>query len=183
MQAGRLFFLFFLFVFTVSAADVRIYKNEGCGHCVGYLEDLMEMLGKNGYTGIEIKDFMKSDEARREVAEIQRRFNVPIAMQGHLIVLIEDQYLFEGHVPVESMEDYLKKPRGPIVVTQDNMDNPRTYQMLVNNRIQTYELTTSFRDAMQMTQPIGQDELVQYAPYGLLILAGIGIVYSWRGAK
>lgn len=174
-----LLILFFPYVFPASAL---IYKNGGCGHCGPYVEGLVSMLGENGYKDYVVKDFMQDEQARKDVAAIQERFGVPLQMQGHMLVLIDNKYLFEGHVPAGLIESYLKNPKDQVVVTQDSMDKPTSYFMLMNGRVETCPID----------QPIGECDghgtdadgfaILQnpLIPMGFLVLGAAVLLYSIR---
>lgn len=165
---------------------VRIYKNSGCGHCVPYIEELAEMLLKNGYSDITITDYLSDDDARKEVFEINKRFGVPLQMQGHMLVLIGEDYLFQGHVPVNLIEGYLKNPRGKVVVTQDSMDKPTTYQMLDGGRVYACSLDTpleecAFRGSGGTFDNAQQPQQLDLLVFGLLAIGGAAAIYALRG--
>ncbi|MEW6721746.1 MAG: hypothetical protein AB1324_00635 [Candidatus Micrarchaeota archaeon] len=167
----------------VFAGQVLVYKNEGCGHCVMYMDSLMDMLERNGYGEVVIKDYMSDPQARSEVASIQERFGVPLGMQGHLIVLVEGSYLFEGHVPVELMEEYLKAPQGPVVVTQDSMDEPASYKMLMDGKEHECPIDQPIAECAASGEAGqgGPGNLGLVLPLALLALAGGFVAYSLRG--
>ncbi|MEW6035175.1 MAG: hypothetical protein AB1529_01050 [Candidatus Micrarchaeota archaeon] len=167
----------------VFAGGVLIYKNEGCGHCVMYMDDLMDMLERNGYSDVAIKDYMSDAQARTEVAAIQERFGVPLGMQGHLLVLVDDKYLFEGHVPPELIEGYLKAPGGQVVVTQDSMDKPTGYKMLMDGKEHACPIDQPIADCAAAGGGAGSGagSLGLILPLSLLVLAGGFVAYSLRG--
>lgn len=163
------------------AAGAVIYKNEGCGHCVMYLDGLMEMLERNGYDDVVIKDYMSEPAARAEVADIQERFSVPLSMQGHLLVLLDGQYLFEGHVPVQLIEDYIRNPKGQVVVTQDSMDEASTYQMLMDGKAHTCPIGTPVGECQGSAGSRSPAPIGAIIPFALLLLAGGFVIYALRG--
>lgn len=165
----------------VFPADVQIYKNEGCGHCVMYLDELMGMLERNGYDDVLIKDYMSDDQARKEVVAIQERFSVPLSMQGHLLVLVDDKYLFEGHVPTDLIEGYLKDPKGSLVVTQDSMDKAASYQMLMDGKAHTCSIDTPIAQCAQSQGGSSGSDLAAALPFALLAVAGGFVIYTLRG--
>lgn len=168
-------------------ASALIYKNQGCGHCVPYIEGLMAMLERNGYAGndVVIKDYMQDTAARSEFYGLQQQFGVPLEMQGHMAVLLDGKYLFEGHVPTGLIESYLKNPKGSVVVTQDDMENPESYLMLMNGKIETCSIDEPIQDCDGHGKESGpgwslplQNGLL---PLGLLLVAGGAILYYIRG--
>lgn len=175
-----------LMLSLASAATVRIYKNEGCSHCTMYLGNLMQMLEQNGYKDVVSADYMNDPAARQTVAGIQQRFSVPLQMQGHMLVLIDDQYLFEGHVPVALMQDYLKASSGPIVVTQDSMGDASSYYMLMDGQPHPCPINQSLSECRLQASASGASTgnplpLVSWLPFGLLALAAGFAVYSIKG--
>ncbi len=168
----------------IHSSSAVIYKNAGCGHCDMYLNELMPMLQREGYTNVAVKDFISNTTARDEVEAIQERFGVPLSMQGHLLVLIDDKYLFEGHVPTSLMEAYLKDPKGSIVVTQDKMDGATSYTMLMDGKQHTCPIGQPFAecasgDASAQDAP---SSLLYYLPFGLLAAAA-GFVFFYVKGK
>lgn len=174
--------LLMIFILSSFAASVKIYKNEGCGHCVTYMGNLMDMLDKNGYKDVVIKDYMSDTEARKEVVAIQEKFAVPLSMQGHLLVLVDDKYLFEGHVPVDMMENYLDDPKGPVVVTQDKMDSPTGYMMLMDGKQHDCPLDQQISQcASGNSGNTDVSFIINLLPFVLLAVAGGAGIYSLRG--
>ncbi len=169
----------------IYGSSVRIYKNAGCGHCEMYLDGLMSMLQKDGYTNVTIKDFMSDTEARKEVDGIQELFGVPLSMQGHLLVLIDDKYLFEGHVPTGLIDGYLKAPDGPIVVTQDKMDGATTYMMLMDGKPHTCPIDQTPQQCAAARGGQGADSVASFLPavlpFALIAVAGGAIILALKG--
>lgn len=181
---GRIFAVFLLLLASpVWSASALIYKNQGCGHCGPYVEGLVAMLEKNGYRDYVVKDFMSDSAARAEMVAIQEKFGVPLAMQGHMLVLIDDKYLFEGHVPPQLIESYMKNPKGTVVVTQDKMSGATDYQMLMNGKIETCDINEPIQEcdghgtAQAAPHPLESNLL----PFILLLSAGGAILYYMRG--
>jgi hypothetical protein len=175
-----LLILFFPYAFPASAL---IYKNGGCGHCGPYVEELVSMLEKNGYNDYVVKDFMEDTDVRKEVMAIQDRFSVPLQMQGHMLVLIDDKYLFEGHVPAGLIESYLENPKGQVVVTQDSMDKPTSYFMLMNGRVETCPIDQPIGECDGHGINLGGDSAIlknPLLPMGLLVLGAAVLLYSIR---
>ncbi len=174
-----LLILFFPYVFPASAL---IYENGGCGHCGPYVEGLVQMLEKNGYKDYVVKDFMEDAEVRKEVMAIQDRFSVPLQMQGHMLVLLEDKYLFEGHVPVGLIESYLKNPKEQVVVTQDSMDKAQSYLMLMNGKVETCPIDQPIAKCEGHGASVDGFAILQnpLIPIGLLVLGAAVLLYSIR---
>ncbi|HIH18851.1 TPA: hypothetical protein HA225_02640 [Candidatus Micrarchaeota archaeon] len=174
--------LLILFFPSVFPASALIYKNGGCGHCSPYVEGLVQMLEKNGYGNYVVKDFMQDTEVRKEVMAVQERFDVPLRMQGHMLVLIDDKYLFEGHVPANLIESYLKNPKGQVVVTQDSMDKPTTYEMLMKGKVETCPIDQPIEKCEGHDTGVNASAILQnpLIPLGLLVLGGAALLYSIR---
>ena len=118
------------------AGSAVIYKSESCGHCTPYVEKLVPLLEGNGFSDIQVKDFINDPQARAEVAQIQNDFNVPLEMQGHMLTLLDGKYLFEGHVQLPVIERFLREEKGnfeKIVVTQDSMDENSPQYLLLGS--------------------------------------------------
>lgn len=183
---GRIFAVFLLLLSPIASASALIYKNQGCGHCGPYVEELVAMLEKNGRSDYVVKDFMSDSAARAEMVAIQEKFGVPLQMQGHMLVLIDDRYLFEGHVPAQLIESYLKNSDKPVVVTQDKMSGATDYQMLMNGKIETCDINELIQEcdghgseatAQADSHPLESNLL----PFILLLAAGGAILYYTRG--
>ena len=56
---------------------------------------------------ITIRYFEADSNARRDLQEINERFNVPISMRGSVSVIIDDKFIFEGYVPKEIIIDFI----------------------------------------------------------------------------
>lgn len=156
MLAILLVFLFFSSSFVAQSdyisnptgGSVMIFKSDSCGHCAPYVDELLLSLKSLGYDSsqVQVKDFLNDKNNRQELANIQEKFGVPLTMQGHMIVLIDNKYLFEGHVPAELIRSFLQndaKNYEKIVVTQDSMTQASSYKLLLANRqIKECEINT-----------------------------------------
>ncbi|MEK6843096.1 MAG: hypothetical protein AABY04_01280 [Candidatus Micrarchaeota archaeon] len=121
-------------IFAASEKSAIIYKNEACGHCTPYLEKLLPLLEQKGYLPI-IKDFINSQEARKELSQLQEKFGVPLQYQGHMLVYIDGNYLFEGHVPTQVVEKYISTPSdAPVILYQDSMGEAKTYFLIKDGK-------------------------------------------------
>lgn len=179
----RIFAVFLLLLSPLASASALIYKNQGCGHCGPYVEGLVAMLEKNGYRDYVVKDFMSDSAARTEMVAIQEKFGVPLQMQGHMLVLIDGKYLFEGHVPAQLIESYMKNPKGTVVVTQDKMSGATDYQMLMDGKIETCDINELIQECDgHGTQQAGPMPLeTNILQFVLLLVAGGAILYYMRG--
>jgi len=137
-----------LLVPLASAAQPRllVYKNDACSHCGPYVQTLFALLEKNGINGeqVLVKDYVNDADSRREVAELQSRFGVPLDMQGHMVSVLDGIYVLEGHVPLNVIQGYLDAPRPdkPVVVYQDSMQSDvQTYAVLYEGKRQVYSIS------------------------------------------
>lgn len=173
MKPHFLFFVFLASVFLlplVSAATPRVlvYKNDACSHCGPYLKDFFALMEKNGVAPdqIMVKDYLNNAETRREVAELQARFGVPLDMQGHMLAVLDGVYVLEGHVPLSVVQKYLdspSRPNQPVVVYQDSMQpDVKTYAVLYDGKRQIYSLDG------QIAAPEGEDYTKYLIPAVLL---------------
>ncbi len=132
-----------------SIGSVVIYKNEACGHCKPYLEKAITALESAGYS-VQVKEFINNVDTRRELAEIQDKMKVPLEFQGHVVMLVDGKYSFQGHFPVESMMEFLSKDARDyeqVVATQDAMtDSPDGYTLLSGGKAKECKATESIRE-------------------------------------
>lgn len=129
---------------SASGSQAIIYENEACGHCQEYLTQLTAGLASIGYTNLDVRHLINNESVRGELYSLQQSMNVPLSMQGHLVIAIDGKYLFEGHVPVALVEDFLvnkasKYPKG-IVVTQDLMLGATSYKVFDGTSIKQYPI-------------------------------------------
>jgi len=132
-NAALVLFLLTALAVQAPALSATIYPSESCGHCKPYLEKAGAMLKGMGASVVE-KEIVNVPENRAELARLQESFGVPLTMQGHLVMDVDDKYLFEGHVPVRLIEDFLKNSTAKysrVVVTPDSMsEDAPTYLLL-----------------------------------------------------
>ena len=137
------FLLILLFLIAIAAfaqaQTAMIYKNESCGHCGPYLEELRTFLKAKGFEITE-KNFVNDFEARVEVVQLHQKNKVPVELQGHMVTVLNDNLLLEGHVPISMIEEVFKKyplrnfPK--MVIYQDSMsDSPEPYTLMVEGKI------------------------------------------------
>ena len=145
------FFFLFLFIFAISLStaiaeqQAVIYKNEACGHCGFYLKDLRAFFESRNinYTEMSIvNDF----NARRELDNATKEFDIPPEMQGHMAVRIGNLML-EGHIPISIIEEQFQKypdfdfPK--TVIYQDSMAEViENYKILQDGDIKEYNIKT-----------------------------------------
>lgn len=141
MQLKFFAFLFFLLVITgfAQAQSAIIFKNESCGHCTPYLQELRQFLQEKGFQVSE-KDFVNDFEARIEVVQLHQKNNVPVQLQGHMVTVINENLILEGHVPIDKIQEVFDKyplqnfPK--LLIYQDSMSNaPEPYAMMVDGKI------------------------------------------------
>lgn len=108
-----------------SGSKAVIYKNEACGHCDIYLNEFKNFLFLHGYTNVEEKLMINDPAVREEVARLNNERQIPLEMQGHMITVVDDLLVLEGHVPISLLEslfeEYYEKPFPKMVVYQDLM--------------------------------------------------------------
>ncbi|MFH1391003.1 MAG: cytochrome c biogenesis protein CcdA [Candidatus Diapherotrites archaeon] len=109
----------------INNREVVIYKNEACGHCNVYLKEFRNFLYLHGYANVEEKLMINNPAIRQEVALLHNERNVPLEMQGHMIVTIDNSLILEGHVPIPILEnlfeEYNEKPFPKMIIYQDFM--------------------------------------------------------------
>ncbi len=189
-KIGAGIFFLLLFLQVQFAGPALIYKNQGCGHCVPYLDELVPMLVKSGYADMQIKDYMQDNAARAEFYQLQERFGVPLQMQGHMAVLLDGNYLFEGHVPVGLIEEYMKNPKGPVVVTQDEMEGAKSYFMLMGGKAHECPISQPLGECIEDWErdggkdagnPVSGGIAEGILPFALLAVALGAVVFYTRG--
>lgn len=158
MKKLLVFFLIFLaLAFSVSAeTKVTIYKNEACGHCVMYLADLNNYFYDKNITVVE-KNMINDPAIRQELNKFNLDYGIPIEMQGHLVTVINDKLVLEGHVPLDMVDEYFNKyPDGnfpKLIVFQDLMAEKadlETYKVMGEDKqIKECAIQTSIQDCSQ----------------------------------
>ena len=133
--------LFFLALFLgfASAQSAVIFENESCGHCGPYVEELKAFLSEKGFEITE-KNFVNDIEARVEVVQLHQKYSVPVQLQGHMVTVLNGNFLLEGHVPFEMIEEVLGKYPlrnfPDLVIYQDSMsDVPEPYSLMLDGKI------------------------------------------------
>jgi len=121
---------------------VVIFKNEICEHCALYTPELKEYLEDIGVTDFEEYNLINIPEARKTLAEFNEEFGVPIEMQGHLTVIINNKLIIEGNVPIDMIDEYLHQyPDGDfplLFVLQElmttNKEEIRVYKVMDSSK-------------------------------------------------
>lgn len=184
-RVGLLLLAVLLLTPVASAATPRllVYKNDACSHCGPYLQDLFVLLEKNGIAGdqVLVKDYLNNADSRREVAELQSRFGVPLDMQGHMVAVLDGIYVLEGHVPLSVIQGYLDAPRPtqPVIVYQDSMQSDvSTYAVLYGGKRQVYSISGN-----AVALPT-EDYYSKYAiPLVLLAMAALLVYLGLKGER
>ncbi len=135
-----------------SANTAVIYKNEACGHCNMYLSSLKALLEEKGFQVIE-KSMINDLDARTEWTNFHQKNNIPIELQGHLSVILNDRLVIEGHVPERLVKQLLEKfpsKQFPLlVVYQDAMVDDAlmgSYKVWSNGAVQEYAIEKNVSD-------------------------------------
>ncbi|MBU1197461.1 hypothetical protein KJ765_03010 [Candidatus Micrarchaeota archaeon] len=171
----------------VEASQVTIYKNAGCGHCGPYLVDLKDALTEIGLTDIVEKEFINDAAVRKELALLQESFSVPLTLQGHMVTVVDNQYLFEGHVPADKVKVFLKNPvPEKMVVFRDSMSGePEPFIVMTENgEIKNCEAVQEIIDcARQSVTLAGTPQTADYAGWALVLLivtVPLGLILKFR---
>lgn len=163
-MARPIFLFIILFALTLglaSASSVVVYKNEACGHCVDYLSNLTSMFSGSD---IKIYDFINEPAKRKELATLQERFSVPIILQGHLVVLVDDRYLFEGHFPLDKMKEFLTtdaKNYQTVVASQDSMGSAASFYLATADAIKKCDIDQSIPSCEKTGETIQKREAIE----------------------
>ncbi|MBI5884739.1 hypothetical protein HZB89_01430 [archaeon] len=156
---ARLFFalLSFFLIFAASASaavneTAVIYKNEACGHCTPYLQELKPFLEANGFASITEKNFINDDSARKELLAFNAARKIPLDLQGHMTIVLNNLVL-EGHVPLKAVKEVFDKyplhDFPELILYQDSMDDQSqitSYKLMQNNEIKECSLTSGIEN-------------------------------------
>ncbi|MFH1752235.1 MAG: hypothetical protein ABH821_04840 [archaeon] len=184
MRKTILAFMFFLLVFSATAMAEEntavIYKNSACGHCVMYLQELNEFLIGKGFTVTE-KNFINDQVARQEWLNVHLQKNIPIELQGHMLVVLNDNLLLEGHVPLsvvsQVFNQYPSLEFPEIVVFQDSMEEEsklENFKVMINGKTSVCGLEENFSECVGVNENNGSWQ--SFMPFIVLssgLLAGI----------
>ena len=85
-----------------------VYYNEACDECVTYIEgDLAEMMAAFGIS-LEKKDYINHREHRGELNALNERLGVPLDLQSHLAIYVDDgRIILQGEPPRDVVEALL----------------------------------------------------------------------------
>ncbi|HEY66143.1 MAG TPA: hypothetical protein G4O02_16410 [Caldilineae bacterium] len=91
-----------------SGRQAVVYYNEACDECVAYVEgELAEITAAHQIRLIK-KDYLNRRENRRELNELNDRLGVPLELQSHLAVYIDDgRIILQGEPPRAVVEALL----------------------------------------------------------------------------
>ncbi len=185
------FLLLALVAPLTSAAATRalIYKSDACSHCAPYLEKLFPVLeGAAGIRAdeIEMRDFINNPERRKEVALLQEKYGVPLTMQGHMLAVIDDTYVLEGHIPLSAVVSLLKgpKPAKPVILYQDSMaSNVETYEMLSDGQKRECSTAEAPQDCQKKARAALPDDLQKFLLPALLVGIAAAVIGKYGFGK
>ena len=159
----------------VYSADAVIYENEACGHCAMYLSNLKSFLEQKGLT-IEEKYIINDESARLELSNLNIEKNIPIDLQGHLVTVINDNFILEGHIPIKVVEELFEKYNGnfpDIVLYQDSMSNDVTsYKIRNNDEVKECSLENSVAECTELKDSFWRKSILLLTIFSGL-LAGV----------
>ncbi len=181
------FLFFFLLVFllqgasaigtdaTGAAHEAVIYKNEACGHCVKYLYNLNTLLIENGFSVTE-KSLINDQAARKEVAMLSQERAIPSELQGHLVTVLDQRLVLEGHVPIDHILSLLEAgdDLSKLVVYQDSMAGAETLEsyaiMQENGTVVTCDIKDVPKDCLSKKIGSGISESIVSRSLFVLVL-------------
>ena len=141
MLRAKLFFVLLLLVLLLPHPAISydsdykkavIYYNRACHDCTTYIEEKIEPLLKEYGIEIEKKDYINERRNRIELNELSEDLGVPVQLQGHFTVFIDNEIILQGHVPEQIIRDLLNSENvfDKIVVFQDEMiENAENYKV------------------------------------------------------
>jgi len=144
---ARVALLFLLLIFTAAAPwalaqpsptpQVTVFYNSPCRDCVEYIEGtLLPVLKDFGFKEIDQRDFINDRSNRAELNQRSTELGVPIPLQAHLAMFIDDRVILEGHIPPELIRGLLSLASPAyekILIYQDRM--PEMGQAVTNYQI------------------------------------------------
>lgn len=174
----------FLFLFLAALAaeafaqnTAVVYKNEGCGHCGVYLEQLKYFLKEKGFEIVE-KNFINDLSARQEWLKIHQEKKIPVELQGHLVTAINNDFILEGHVPLRIVEEVFEKyplrDFPDIVLYQDRMEeeeNLQNYAIMADGKISVCQIKENAAECAN----IGQ-KTAPFSGFMPLLVLGSGLL-------
>ena len=151
------FFTLFILLFSFAALaqpQVTVYKNEACGHCGMYLSNFRLFLDERGSGPYVEKQIINNPLMREELSRFNSERDIPISMQGHMVVSMGNLVL-EGHVPIDMLEEFMNMyPDGnypKAVIYQDYMldkDRLKSYKVMYMGGIKEFPIETPIQEAI-----------------------------------
>ncbi len=176
------FLIFALIALTFSnivyaEQKITVYKNEACGHCNMYLMNFKSFLNSRGIYDIEEKQLINDMWVREELTKLNKERNIPMEMQGHMVVVMGNLVL-EGHVPLDMLEEFMDKyPDGnypKAVVYQDLMIDKsklENYKAMFFGSIKEYSIGTPIQSALDDLK--NEKKLPEQAILPLVVTTGL----------
>lgn len=129
--------LFFLGAPQASLAQSEqssavIYYNEACAMCAEYIDqELIKTLKEQGVSDIVKKDYINDRAIRKELGDLNEKIGIPVELQGHFSIFVNDNIILQGHVPAGIIADIFDNQGKfeKIIVFQDKMHDAKDYQV------------------------------------------------------
>ena len=196
MIRAKLFFVLLLLVMLLPNPTISydsdykkavIYYNRACHDCTTYIEEKIEPLLKEYGIEIEKKDYINERNNRIELNELSEGLGVPVQLQGHFTVFIDNKIILQGHVPEQIIRDLLSSENvfDKIVVFQDEMDeNAENYRVWafkgeikeygINEPIDVYlDWFKENRDSLETPEDLQTKSLDFWYIFPLILIAGL----------
>jgi hypothetical protein len=81
-----------------DAVKMKVYKSETCGCCIHWMNHL------------ETNNFATTAYHPRDLGGLKGALGISPAMQSCHTGMVDDQYVFEGHVPAKHIKAFLANP-------------------------------------------------------------------------
>jgi cytochrome c biogenesis protein CcdA len=113
------------------------------------------------------QDYFGEPVARQKLFDLNARWGIPEGLQSHLVTVVGDQIVFEGHIPRAVVRDLLqwpgKLPVERLLLYQDQMGEPQSYAAWAfREPVREYDATTPIAtvlEALARENPEGQPVL------------------------
>ena len=172
MKLIKILLILLILLPVVYASEVTVYKNEACGHCSMYLSNFRAFLGQKGITDIQEKFLINDESVRQELANINKEKNIPFELQGHMVTIINNNLILEGHVPIKVIEELFQKYNGnfpDIILYQDSMaEDVATYKVMNNGEIKECSVDKDISECTQLKNSFWRKSIL-----GLIIFNGL----------
>ncbi|MBS3158463.1 hypothetical protein J4206_04205 [Candidatus Woesearchaeota archaeon] len=162
--------------FAVKENKVIIYQNEACGHCLPYLLELNNFLIDAGFK-IEDKEVINNVENRKELIAFIEKNQIPRELQGHMMIVINDNLILQGHVPIKLLEEYLLKyPTFDFpytIIYQDSMEieSAKTYRVMNEKKeVADCDITQTIAECQQNSK---KQEFVSKSLFLFVLINGL----------